>query len=125
MAPPTPSAVVQRQLDAYNAREVDALVAVYAEDARQFDLTSGQLLAAGRDQLRARFAVRLAEPNLHAELLHRSVVGPVVVDHERITRTFPDGPGTLEMIAVYEVRGEHIACAWFQAGPPQLAVARG
>jgi len=31
----TPEATVQRQLDAYNARDVDALMATYAEDAQK------------------------------------------------------------------------------------------
>jgi len=29
----------------------------------------------------------------------------MVIDHEKITRTFPEGPGTLEMIAMYR-------CGW-------------
>jgi putative hydrolase of HD superfamily len=29
-----PAAVVQRQLDAFNARDLDALLAAYAEDAQ-------------------------------------------------------------------------------------------
>ena len=33
----SPAAVVQRQLDAYNARDLDALIATYAADARQYE----------------------------------------------------------------------------------------
>jgi hypothetical protein len=32
-----PEAVVQRQLDAYNARDIDALLAIYAADAQMFE----------------------------------------------------------------------------------------
>ena len=32
------AAVVQRQLDAYNARDVDALLATYADDAQTFEI---------------------------------------------------------------------------------------
>lgn len=32
-----PESVVQRQLEAFNARDADALLATYAEDARLFE----------------------------------------------------------------------------------------
>ena len=107
--------VVQRQLDAYNARDLDALVAVYADDAQLFEHPSA-LLAAGSAALRERFAPRLREPNLHARLLRRIVMGAVVIDHERITRNFPEGQGTLEMVMIYEVRDGRIATAWSLSG---------
>jgi len=34
----SPLAVVQRQLDAYNSKDIDALLASYATDAEQFAL---------------------------------------------------------------------------------------
>src|SRR5207244_4490611 len=105
MNPPRndPAAVVQRQLDAYNARDVDALMATYADDAGQFEHPS-KLLASGAAQIRERFAARFQEPNLHARLLNRIVSGNIVIDHEQVTRTFPEGSGTLELVAIYEVR---------------------
>jgi len=33
----SPETVVQRQLDAFNARDIAALLAVYADDAELFD----------------------------------------------------------------------------------------
>ena len=112
--------VVQRQLDAYNAKNLDALLAVYADDAELFEHPA-TLLAAGTAQLRARFAARFREPNLHAELIHRCVVGRIVVDHERVTRTFPAGPGTIELVMMYEVADGRIRRAWSLAGPPRVA----
>ena len=115
-----PEAVVQQQLDAYNARDVEAILATYAEEARQYEHPD-QLLATGHAELRARFEVRFQEPNLHAHLLQRIVMGRFVVDHERVTRTFPEGPGTIELLATYEVVEDRIANAWFLAGPKDLA----
>jgi len=43
-----PAAVVQRQLDAYNARDLNTLLAVYAEDAELFEHPS-KLVARGTD----------------------------------------------------------------------------
>jgi hypothetical protein len=98
----SPETVVQRQLDAYNARDLDALLATYAPDARQYELPA-QLLATGPADMRPRFALRFQEPNLHAQLLQRAVMGNIVIDHETVTRTFPDGPGTVDLVAIYEV----------------------
>ena len=110
-----PSAVIQRQLDAYNARDVDAILATYAPDAQQFEFPD-KLLATGTAQLSERFAARFREPNLHAQLLHRSVLGDKVIDHEELTRTFPEGPGKIQLLAIYQVQAGRIAKAWFVSG---------
>ncbi|PAW72731.1 MAG: steroid delta-isomerase [Opitutia bacterium Tous-C4FEB] len=115
-----PAAVVQRQLDAYNARDVDAFLATYAADARQFEHPDKRL-ATGHAEMRPRFLARFEEPNLHARLLHRIVAGATVIDHELITRTFPEGPGTLELVAIYEIRAGLIAEARFITGTKTLA----
>ena len=98
----SPEAVVQRQLDAYNARDLDALLATYAPDARQYALPA-TLLATGHADMRPRFAVRFEEPDLHARLLQRAVMGNIVIDHEVVSRTFPEGPGKVDLVAIYEV----------------------
>ncbi len=115
----SPADLIQRQLDAYNAHDLDALLATYAEDAQLFEHPA-TLLASGHSQLRARFALRFQEPNLHAHLLNRVLMDRFVVDHERVTRTFPEGPGTIELIATYEVVDGKIINAWFLAGPKTL-----
>jgi hypothetical protein len=112
-------AVVQRQLNAYNARAVEAIMATYAETAEQFEHPS-KLLASGSAQIRERFVMRFKEPNLHAALINRIAMGNVVIDHERVTRTFPEGTGTIELVAIYEVQNGRIAKAWFISGSKTL-----
>ena len=112
----SPESVVQRQLDAYNARDLDALLAIYADDAEVFEHPA-TLVAKGTEALRARFTVRFQEPNLHARLLNRIVSGDRVIDHERVTRTFPEGPGEIELVMIYEVRAGRITRAWNLVGP--------
>ena len=114
-----PEVVVQRQLDAYNARDLEALMAAYTEDAEQFEHPA-KPLANGAKAIRERIVARFQEPNLHAALLHRVVMGHVVIDHERVTRTFPEGPGQNELVAIYEVRDGRIARATFIPGPRTL-----
>jgi hypothetical protein len=115
----TPEAVVQRQLDAYIAKDIEALMATYAADAQQFEHPA-KLLASGATQIRERFAARFQEPNLHAKLIKRIVSGNTVIDHEQVTRTFPEGPGQFELVAIYEVQDGKIARAWFILGAKML-----
>jgi len=113
--PTSPAAVVQAQLDAYNAKDLDALMATYAQDAQQFAL-HGALLAEGHDAIRPRYQQRFQEPDLGARLLSRTVMGNVVTDLEIVTRNFPEGKGTVEMLCVYEVVDGRIARASFASG---------
>ena len=115
MTPLSPSAVVQAQLDAYNAKDLDALMSTYAPDAAQFAL-HGDLLARGHDQIRPRYEQRFQEPDLHARLLSRTVLGNFVTDLEIVTRNFPEGRGTVEMLCVYEVVDGRIVRASFATG---------
>ena len=115
----TPEAVVQRQLDAYNAHDLGGWLATYAPDAQQFELP-GKLLASGHAQMRARMVERFTEPDLHARLVHRLVMGHIVVDQEVVTRNFPDGKGQVHLMCVYEVRDGLIRNASFAFGEKVL-----
>jgi hypothetical protein len=115
----SPAAVVQRQLDAYNARDIDALLATYAPDARQYEHPA-TLLASGHEAMRERFAQRFQEPDLHARLLQRVVMGNLVIDHEVVTRNFPEGKGAVELVAIYEVVEGRIRSQSVQLGAKRL-----
>jgi putative hydrolase of HD superfamily len=117
----SPLAVVQAQLDAYNAKDIDALMRTYAPDAEQFTL-HGELLAKGHDEMRPRYLARFSEPDLHARLLSRIVMGNTVADLELISRNFPEGVGTVEMLCIYEVSEGRIRRASFATG--QRAILR-
>lgn len=117
---PDPEAIVQTQLDAYNARDIEAFVATYTDDAQIFEHPA-TLLAAGSAQLRDRYAARFKEPNLRAVVVKRIVMGNMVIDHERVTRTFPEGLGTSEAVAIYEVQDGKIAKVWLVMGPKTLS----
>jgi hypothetical protein len=113
----TPEQVVQQQLDAYNAKDIEAWLNTYSIDAQQFEL-HGNIMASGHEQMRQRMEARFAEPDLQAALLKRTVMGNIVVDHERITRNFPEGLGTVEMLCIYEVADGAIRKATFALGEP-------
>jgi hypothetical protein len=117
--PPHPLEVIQRQLAAYNAKDMDGLLATYAVDAEQYML-HGERLAKGHEEMRPRFLARFAEPDLNARLMSRTVMGNVVVDFESITRNFPEGVGTMEMLCIYEVANGLIQKVSFVSGEKRL-----
>lgn len=111
--------VVRRQLNAYNARDIDAFMAHWADDVQVFAWPS-DLLANGAAELRKRHIERFKEPNLFARLISRVAVGNLVIDREVVTRSFAQGSGTLDVIGIYEVEGGKIVKAWFKQGEPVL-----
>ncbi len=114
-----PEIVVQKQLDAFNARDIGTLLLIYASDAELFEHPA-TLQAKGRNELEKRFQVRFSEPNLKAILVNRIICGNKVIDQERLIRTFTEGPGELELTMIYEVQGEEITKAWSIVGPKLL-----
>lgn len=116
---PSPEQVVQAQLDAYNARDLDALLATYAADACMYAYPA-TLVAEGHEALRERMRQRFAEPDLRAELRRRVVLDEVVIDDEIVTRNFPEGRGTQAMTMIYRVSDGRIIDASVIAGTPVL-----
>lgn len=114
-----PLNVIQRQLAAYNAKDMEGLLATYAVDAEQYTL-HGERLAKGHEEMRPRFLARFSEPHLNARLISRTVMGNVVVDLESITRNFPEGVGTLEMLCIYEITNGLIQKVSFVSGEKRV-----
>lgn len=117
--PTPPLEVIQRQLAAYNAKDIEGFLATYAIDAEQCTL-HGERLAKGHAEMRPRYLARFAEPDLNARLISRTVMGNVVVDLELITRNFPEGLGTMEMLCIYEIAHGLIQKASFAPGEQRL-----
>ena len=114
-----PAHCVQQQLEAYNARDIDAFMRWWAEDCCYCGFPD-QLLAKGIAEIRERHLSRFREPNLHGRLITRLSLDNLVIDQEVVTRTFPEGPGEVDVIAIYEVAGGKITKAWFKMGKPRL-----
>lgn len=110
---------VQQQLEAYNARDIEAFMVWWAEDCQYYAFPS-TLLASGAAEIRARHVERFREPDLHGKLLTRIVMGNLVVDHETVTRNFPEGKGEVDVVCIYEVEAGKIAKAWFRMGERRL-----
>ena len=106
----TPAEVVQRQLEAYNARNLEAFAATYADSIRIYRMPAAEPSISGLARLREAYRARFASPDLHADIVNRMVLGNKVIDHERVVG-IKEHP--IEAVAVYEVRDGLIVTVWF------------
>ena len=96
-----PLDVAQAQLTAYNAQDLDAHCAWFADDVIVADL-NGAVTLQGLSAYRAKYQQVFAEfPQNHAELVNRVVVGARVIDHERVKRSPEAEP--FEVAAIYTI----------------------
>ncbi|MCW5941252.1 MAG: nuclear transport factor 2 family protein [Fimbriimonadaceae bacterium] len=97
---------VERQLEAYNARNVTAFVACYTEDVL-VETGDGKAICRGAEAFRARYADAFSrEPNVRCTISHRIRHGAYVVDHEYL-EGYRDG-STREAVAIYRLAGDLI-----------------
>lgn len=106
-----PVAVVQGQLDAYNAQDVDAFADLFAEDAEIFrNIGDEEPYLEGRRKIRKQYKELFKEnPQNKSTLIGRIVQGNYVIDHEWITGRAEE----LKIVAIYEVQNGLIRRAWF------------
>jgi uncharacterized protein (TIGR02246 family) len=110
----SPVDVVAAQLEAYNAQDLDAFCACFAEDCVIADL-NGAVTQAGRPAVRERYAQLFARyPGNRARLINRIAVGEVVIDHEDIARSPEE---RFSAAAIYTIRNGRIARVDFVREP--------
>lgn len=110
MAMPTPLDLAQRQLDAYNARDLDRFLANFSDDVKSYRMPALEPALMGKKQFGEFYATqRFNMPSLHAELISRTVLGNKVFDRERVWGV-KEQP--IEMVAVFEVHEGLIRNVW-------------
>ena len=106
-----PADPVQRQLDAYNAHDLERFVAEYSDDVQVFVPPAPEPVLSGKAAFAAHYANRRFNlPALHATVVARLVSGNTVVDHEHVVGLEDEA---VEAIAVYRVDGDRITAVWF------------
>ena len=109
-----PEAFAQRQLDAYNERNLERFLAEYTEDISAFRLPGGEAVAVGKAAFGEHYRKnRFCLPNLHAKLVNRMVFGNKVIDQERV---FGVSEQPMEVATIYEVTPAGIRRVWFLSG---------
>lgn len=102
-----PERVFQRQVEAFNAHELDAFLDTYDADAVVRGTDPSSVLR-GRAEMRRHYRKRLVQPGLRCEVLTTMTVADRwVVAHERVS----NDAGVVELLAVFDVRDGVIAAS--------------
>lgn len=107
-------AVVQRQVEAYNAHDLEAFVACYGEAIEFRTLDGGVNPSTGIGPLRKAYAdIFKRHPNLKVKILNRISQGGFVIDQEQAEGM---GPEPVTVVAIYQVTEGKIVRVWFVQG---------
>lgn len=109
-----PEQVFRAQVEAFNARDLDAFLATYAPTAELHGLLPDRVVT-GHDEMRGIYVERFAQEPLHCEIRALTVLGDRwVAAHERVTSP----AGTVELVGVFEVGDGRIVRADMTARRP-------
>lgn len=110
LLPVSPEILAQQQLNAYNARDIEAFLEPYSDSVRIYSFPN-KLMMQGKKAMRANYSSMFTNiKELHCELVNRIVQGNTVIDQERVTG-FGNKP--LSAIAIYKIVNDKIAEVYF------------
>lgn len=104
----SPEEVVQKQLEAYNSRDIDKFMEVIDQDIAFYNYADGKQTMQGGQACKEFYSALFeASPKLHSTILTRTVFGNKVIDHEHITGR--NGSNELiELVLIFEIQAEKI-----------------
>lgn len=106
----------QKQLMAYNARDIEAFLACYTDDIELLDLKTGEPFCRGIFEMRAIYGPMFNRcPELYCNLVKRIVCGSIAIDEEMVTGQVKGK--SVHATAIYQVNEDYlIEKAWFIRG---------
>ena len=111
---PTDEDIVQRQLNAYNARDAVAFAATYAPDVSIRTLPETTDLMKGREALLAKYGEMFKQrPDSAVHITNHAVHGPFVIDQEEFVHRWDVTKTSFAGTAIYEVKDGLIQTVWF------------
>jgi hypothetical protein len=106
----SPLDLVERQLKAYNARNVDAFLEPYADDVELYEFPD-KLISKGKDAMRKDYEGMFKNiPSLHCDIVGRIVQGNIIIDKESISGM---GKNKFEATAIYHIEKNKIKKVYF------------
>tara|TARA_B110001454_G_C12613190_1_gene389603 strand:+ start:335 stop:763 length:429 start_codon:yes stop_codon:yes gene_type:complete len=107
----TPEELVQQQLNGYNALNIEEFIAPFSDSLELYTFPN-TLLVKGKKKIKEGYkGFFKSAPNLHCEILSRTVNGNIVIDKERVSG-YPNGK-TIEVLAIYEIDKDKIQRVYF------------
>jgi hypothetical protein len=108
-----PAAVAQALVDAFNAHDVEGVLAVYAPDCVARRLPGGEEFLRGKAAVRAKFVALFEKnPRVRIEIVGRIAHGSYVIDREKITGV-AGGEGPSFGVVIYEIEDGSIRNEWY------------
>ncbi|WP_339727633.1 amidohydrolase family protein [Maribacter stanieri] len=105
----TPLNLVKRQLNAYNARNLEAFLEPYANDVELY-IFPDKLVSKGKEKMRKDYLDDFKNQSVHCEVKERIVQGNVIIDKESV---FGVEDKTLESTAIYHIENDRIKKVYF------------
>jgi hypothetical protein len=104
----TPGKIVQDNLEQYNARNLEGFMSFFTDSITLYSYGKAEPIAKGKQAVQALYAQLFeASPNLHSTILHRSIIGNKVIDHESIIGR-KGSPVPVELVMIYEIKDQKI-----------------
>lgn len=113
MAEQEGQALVQGQLEAYNAKDLDKFCSYFHDQIVVTDLISAKQACSGMAQFRAIYEnFFTSAPNATVQIKSRIIQPTAILDEELVTGAprYPDG---LHIVAIYGFRDSKIDRVWF------------
>lgn len=104
-----PENIVQKQLDAYNERDIDAFMATYSDDVKLYNFPKNLTTDGNLEMQEGYTEFFTSTPDLQCEIKSRIVIGNKVIDEEQVTANGK----TFSAVAIYEVENGKIAKVTF------------
>lgn len=106
----SPEMLVQRQLNAYNAHNIEEFLDTYSDDIEIYNFPE-QLVSKGKDKMRTRYGEMFSKLKvLHCKIVDRIVLNNTVIDHEYVNMD----DKVVQAIAIYEVKDGKIVKVSFK-----------
>jgi imidazolonepropionase-like amidohydrolase len=102
--------LVQQQLNAYNAHDLEAFLEPYAEDVELYNFPD-KLFAKGKQKMREEYQFVKEVPTLYCRLVNRVVQGNMVIDHEEV---WFGGGKPVYAVAIYVIEKGKIKRVYFK-----------
>ncbi len=103
--------VVQKQLDYYNANNLEGFISTYHDNIEILNMEDNALILRGKKALKEKYRERFEVQKVQAELVNRIVMGDKVIDHEYVSGIKQDE--IVKAVAVYKVENDLIEKVWF------------
>ncbi|WP_298520636.1 nuclear transport factor 2 family protein [uncultured Kordia sp.] len=107
--------LVQKQINAYNAKDIDAFAATFSDDVIFYNFPE-EVFLKGKKQLREIFGDLFRKsPDLYCEIENKIATGNTVILQENVR--FQKGQAFLEFIVMYKVENDKIKEVYFLKRP--------